>query len=78
MCYIDVTKEVKLMGPESYEGETKPMGRPTKGLLPMTLERKIRMDPEMDALLQEKCRRLGCTIADGIREGVKLFIRQRY
>ena len=47
MCYSDATKEVELMGDESYEGETKPMGRPTKGLLPMTVERKIRIDPDI-------------------------------
>ena len=49
-------------------------GRPTKGFSRMDVERKIRLDSEMDYLLQQKCQRLRCTIADGIREGIKLFI----
>lgn len=63
------------MGLVNDKGEKEDLrGRPTKGFAKMTIERNIRLDPEMYALLSAKCRKIGCTIADGIREGIKLFI----
>lgn len=61
-----------------YEEKVEMRGRPTKGFLKMDVDRKVRIDSETNYLLMEKCRRLGVTVADGIREGIKLFIRQPY
>ena len=69
------------MGPQNTDGLREERldrrGRPLKGYLKMTVERKARIDVETDILLREKCRRIGCSIADGIREGIKLFIQDR-
>ena len=59
------------------DGKVETRGRPTKGMNRMTVSRNIRMDAEMYWLLVDKCRRLGVTVADGIREGIKLFISDR-
>ena len=58
-------------------GKIETRGRPTKGMNRMTVSRNIRMDAEMYWLLVDKCRRLGVTVADGIREGIKLFISDK-
>ena len=66
------------MGLVNIDGEKQDLrGRPTKGLSKMTVERNIRMDPTMYRMLEEKCRRIGCSVADGIREGIKLFLKDK-
>ena len=64
------------MGAEINRKETR--GRPPKGIEPMTSQRKVRLDPETDYLLVQKCRRLGCTVAEGIREAIIRFVRDRH
>ena len=58
---------------DEWKKETR--GRPLSGYLKMDVDRKVRIDKETNRLLVEKCRMLGCTVADGIREGIKLFIK---
>ena len=65
------------MGPEINETREETRGRPTKGYFKLTKERKIRLDPYVDQMLIEKCRRLGCSVADGIRAGIMLFLNDR-
>lgn len=52
-------------------------GRPTKGYYRMEIDRKVRLDREMDRMLVAKCKRLGVAVADGIREGIKLFLMDK-
>lgn len=38
------------------------------------IERKVRIDDDMNQRLLIICERLGCTIADGIRTGIQCFL----
>ena len=51
-------------------------GRPVYGAEPKTVERKFRIEPYLDEQLTWICRRLGITRAEGIRQGIKLLIRE--
>lgn len=63
------------MGLKNTEEKFETRGRPIRGYLKMDVDRKVRIDRETNRMLVEKCRRIGCTVADGIREGIKLFIQ---
>ena len=51
-------------------------GRPVYGVEAKTVERKIRIEPYLDDQLTWICRKLGITRAAGIRQGIRLFIRE--
>ena len=54
--------------------EKRKRGRPPKDGHTMEIERKVRLTSEIDHTLRDICRRKGYTIADGIREGIRLFL----
>lgn len=64
------------MGLKNSDEKFETRGRPISGYLKMDVDRKVRIDRETNRMLVEKCRQIGCTVADGIREGIKLFIQQ--
>lgn len=51
-------------------------GRPVNGIEAKTIERKFRIEPYLDEQLTWICRQLGITRAAGIRQGVRLLIRE--
>lgn len=51
-------------------------GRPIEGMQAKTVDRKVRLEPYIDEELTAVCRALGITRADGIREGILLFIKK--
>lgn len=49
-------------------------GRPVYGVQPKTVERKIRLEPYLDEQLTIICRSVGISRAEGIRQGIMMFI----
>ena len=56
----------------------RPVGRPKEGVEARSVERKIRLEPYLDEQLTIACRKLGITRAEGIRQGVRLFLNEAY
>ena len=54
--------------------EKRKRGRPPKDGHTMEIERKVRLTAEVDHALRDICKRRGYTIADGIRESIRLFL----
>ena len=51
-------------------------GRPVYGAQAKTVDRKVRIEPYIDEELTYICRVIGITRAEGIRQGILLFIRE--
>ena len=54
----------------------RPVGRPKEGAEIRSVERKIRLEPYLDEHLGIVCRYLGITKAEGIRQGIRLFVKE--
>ena len=70
--------EVIIMCPiiNNNEPPRRPVGRPQEGAEKRSIERKIRLEPYLDEHLEIACRYLGITRAEGIRQGIRLFIKE--
>ncbi len=51
-------------------------GRPATGLETKSVERKIRLEPYLDARLTQSCRILGITRSEAMRQGIMLFLKE--
>lgn len=63
------------MGPEIPR---RPVGRPRDGAEARTVERKVRLEPYQDEQLTIVCQQLGITRAEGIRQGIWLFLKEAH
>lgn len=54
----------------------RPVGRPKEGVETRSIERKIRLEPYLDEHLGIVCNYLGITKSEGIRQGVRLFVKE--
>lgn len=67
------------MGPEIHDDlPRRPVGRPREGAETRSIERKIRLEPYLDEQLTIVCRKLGITRAEGIRHGIRLFLKEAH
>lgn len=51
-------------------------GRPAMGIESKSVERKIRVEPYLDARLTKTCKVLGITRSEAIRQGIMLFLKE--